>query len=927
MNPPRVHIGYAPGRMSDDETRQIPSERAVRESLYGRDAKAYLDKRKHPFRDEGDRGGSTPPPAGNKALRAIVALLVVIGLGLSGWMLSQNLGKTNGKVTREAPQVISFDPPVTTGLIAPQDLTFNAETAKDVEGIRLRGEGDQYLDTTATLADNADGKHWMIKLQVETGYSGMVTLQVRRGEEEGWYDTEYQFMVDVSSNPAVEVKKDETDEDEEAQRTGDEEKDDDYFNEDEDDYYDHGGETTESPAGEVTAAPETTAAPEPTAAPAETAAAAEGYAEGEEGGLEDLPMGELKTPEPTPEPEEVTPEPTATPALEAAAADEADPSIITGITVWSGVTKKEKNYARPAKDEIKMPDADHYTPRQFGLMTFRGDNFRRNAAVGSLSGTPVKLAQLWRVDGSSARGVNTTYYGYGWTGQAVIARWTKEIREGTNIEEEKKAKKGLQEVIIAGLDGNIRFLDLADGKFTRSSIKLGYAMRGTPSLHTQGYPFMSVGQYARKMKNKTGMIGLRQYTLYTQDATKVIDGLDGKYHRPENDVGSFETSALFDYNSDTMIAVGTNGALYLESLNCNFDYNLKIMKISPSTVMMTNKVKGVKNTALLAVESSPAAYANYVYYADMGGVLRCVDTNTLTPVWAVKTGDSVMAAIAMDLTEDRDLNLYTANMLNNRKKGDSNIQVRRYDALSGREIWCKDIGVYKGKKDKEDVGAKASPVIGQNGLNDYVYFTVTGLSEDGRTQLGLKGEEKSALIAMEKETGTIAWAFGMKSRSESSPIAVYDKRGNGWIVQCEQDGLMHLLDGMTGAEVDVFDLEAQVEASPCAYNNVVVIGTTGKNTAYIYAIELKLEKEEEETDPESDAMPPETAETAEENGTDAAAAGQAEDGGETAPEPEGNEPAVTEEEEWPEMEMDEDDWPEMEIEEGEAEYEEDSGGT
>jgi len=260
---------------------------------------------------------------------------------------------------------------------------------------------------------------------------------------------------------------------------------------------------------------------------------------------------------------------------------------------------------------------------------------------------------------------------------------------------------------------------------------------------------------------------------------------------------------------------------------------------------MNSRAKGQKSNALLAVESSLAAYDKYIYYADMGGVLRCVDTNTLKPVWAVETGDSVMAAVALDLTENRELNLYTANMLNNRKKGNSDIQIRRYDALSGREIWCTDIGVYKGKKDKDDVGAKASPILGQNGLNDYVYFTVTGLSDDGRDRLRLTGGEQSALIAMEKETGNVVWAFGMKSRSESSPIAVYDKKGNGWIVQCEQDGLMHLLNGLTGALVDTYDLEAQVEASPCAYNNVVVIGTTGKKTAFIYAIELKIEQEEE----------------------------------------------------------------------------------
>lgn len=39
---------------------------------------------------------------------------------------------------------------------------------------------------------------------------------------------------------------------------------------------------------------------------------------------------------------------------------------------------------------------------------------------------------------------------------------------------------------------------------------------------------MNVGQYTRKMKNKTGKIGLRQYNLYDQKEITLIDGLDGK---------------------------------------------------------------------------------------------------------------------------------------------------------------------------------------------------------------------------------------------------------------------------------------------------------------------------------------------------------------------------------------------------------------
>ena len=90
--------------------------------------------------------------------------------------------------------------------------------------------------------------------------------------------------------------------------------------------------------------------------------------------------------------------------------------------------------------------------------------------------------------------------------------------------------------------------------------------------------------------------------------------------------------------------------LYLESLGTTFDFNTGVLTISPSIVAMNSRAKGQKNNSLLAVESSPAAYDKYVFYADMGGVLRCVDTNTLRPVWAVDTGDSVMAAIAISFS-------------------------------------------------------------------------------------------------------------------------------------------------------------------------------------------------------------------------------------------------------------------------------------
>jgi len=212
-------------------------------------------------------------------------------------------------------------------------------------------------------------------------------------------------------------------------------------------------------------------------------------------------------------------------------------------------------------------------------------------------------------------------------------------------------------------------------------------------------------------------------------------------------------------------------------------------------------------------------------------------------------------------------------MYANRKKGKGEIQIRRYDALSGKEAWCTDIGVYKGKKDKADVGAKASPVIGQGRLKDLVFFTVTGLSEEGREQLNLSGEEKSALIALNKNTGKVDWAVGMESRTESSPVAVYDDAGNGWIIQCAQDGNIFMVDGLTGRETASLKLEAEIIASPAVYNDTMVIGTTGKGTSFIYGIEIRTLKSgepQQETDetPEPEEAEPEVRDEAEEQPDD-----------------------------------------------------------
>ena len=144
-----------------------------------------------------------------------------------------------------------------------------------------------------------------------------------------------------------------------------------------------------------------------------------------------------------------------------------------------------------------------------------------------------------------------------------------------------------------------------------------------------------------------------------------------------------------------------------------------------------------------------------------------------------------------------------------------------------------EVPVKKNKKTGVTAGVKASPVVGRNGLDGMVYFTVSYATDiDGSAADGV-------LIALDKETGKPAWRRPLSSYSYSSPVAVYNEEGRGWIIQAANDGKMELLDGPTGAVVSTLQIEGEINASPAVYKGTLVIGTQGKGTSYIYGISLK----------------------------------------------------------------------------------------
>ncbi len=852
---PVVKPGYSavrplgPGRDAASAT-QAQTRADTRQNTAPRRPTAVENARPEDFEENANAAASRKP-----VLVAVIAVLLVLGMLIAGLLMIPSdqpgfLGQIKRAVTAPLHGLFTPQdevvPPVANGFVAtvsqdtaPYKVVFNLSTSRTVTDVRIVDQDGAAMPTVITfsnpIAENSIT--WVLELTLETGYTGPVQVQIYDGTQ--WLETGLQQTLNITPSAPPSISNVPSPRASTASPTADSLEPTVEPN------------ITEAPTPTPTVVPEQEPVPvmavdeEPpaTATPtlAITATPTIMPTEAPTPTATEAPT-EAPTPTPTPEPTPTTvPTLTPVPLLEVSAADSASPDLITSSAIYSD-TKKVDSFQR--EKPIDMPVGDSYPWKSFGVATYRGNAFRQNAARGTVE-TPASLSLLWTAEMGSLKTTSRTFYGVAWPNQPLITKWSQDMRLKMKFSDEKKAKV-LKEVIVAAQDGKIYFLDLADGTATRDPISLGYPMRATPSLDTNSLPLLSVGQYARKLPNKKeGNIGLYLYNLLTNERMSYrIDGLDGKLNRPFNGVGAFDTSALFDRNSKTMIAIGTNGMLYTVGLDTQYVIENEELIIAPNEASMKAKAKGQDDDEV-AVESSPAMYRNYVYYGDLGGILHCVDTTTMTTAWAVDTGDAIKASVALDLEEDSSLWLYTCNTLLNRSKG--NVTIRRYNALTGEEDWAVDVASAKNTKKKDSsgnltvTGAMASPVVGQHGLQDLVYFTLSNVSKAGAAEL-LGADAKAAagvLVALDKATGDVVWAKALDTYCYSSPVAVYNSDGQGWIIQASTTGLLYLLDGLTGQVVNTLQLTGTIEGSPAVYGDTLVIGTTGKGTSFIYGVKIK----------------------------------------------------------------------------------------
>lgn len=453
--------------------------------------------------------------------------------------------------------------------------------------------------------------------------------------------------------------------------------------------------------------------------------------------------------------------------------------------------------------ELEFPAPDKYTTLE-GVTCFRGNNYRDSASYGAADIKQGKLKKVWY----AKNGYIDMWTGTGWNGQPSIVKWSPEVRKIMNIYPDKKKKENLKEVIYATLDGKIYFFDLDDGKPTRPAINVGSPHKGSVVIDPRGYPLLYAGQGIPEKAGKPIPIGYRIFSLINQKQLYFINGMDPDAYRRW---GAFDSGALIDAATDTFIECGENGVIYSGKLNTSFNAEKRTISIKPDLVKYRYKSPyGTK----IGVENSPVVYKNYIYFADNSGLFQCLDLNTMKPVWLRNVTDDTDSTTALEET-DKGVFLYTANEVDRQGKNGASY-IRKLNALTGELLWEKKIPAYYDQN--TNGGALASPVIGKNDIKDLVIYNIAKTNRNS----------ESTLLAIDRGTGKTKWTVKMKYYSWSSPVAVYTKEGKSYIVIADSIGNMMLYEGKTGKLLDTISLGSNVEASPAAYDDMLVVGTRGR---------------------------------------------------------------------------------------------------
>lgn len=516
------------------------------------------------------------------------------------------------------------------------------------------------------------------------------------------------------------------------------------------------------------------------------------------------------TPTPTPEP---TPTPVGLPDFKPHFVDGTEPERLissTAIMVDGEVVEEyESDY------EINFDLPERYTELE-GIVTFRGDNFRSGAAYGTAAVSSKTLTKAWSKSTSGLSDSDGIYWsGSGWTGQPLIVKWPEATRKNISaMYDWAREKEGLVEVIYATLDGHVYFYELTSGEYTRDPLNLGFNYKGAGALDPRGYPILYVGSGVDSVNGRSRV--------------KVVNLIDNSvmFEFGHNETFAnrgwhmFDSSPLVSAETDQLIYPGENGILYIIHLNTKYNEQTGELSVDPDNIVKW-KYNGVRSGSRywLGVESSAAIINNYIFLADNGGNLMCLDLNTLKLVWVQDVLDDTNCSPVVDV-EDGHPYIYISTSFHYgwRSYSTAEIPIFKIDAETGEIVWRTDYTCYT----VQDLsgGVQGTIAVGKNKLSDMIFVPVA------RTP----GASSGTLAALKKDTGEVVWEKETSMYSWSSPVDFYDADGNGYLLYCNSGFNMFLIDGKTGEQLDYMNLGGNIEASPAMYGNYAVVGTRAMRT-------------------------------------------------------------------------------------------------
>lgn len=491
----------------------------------------------------------------------------------------------------------------------------------------------------------------------------------------------------------------------------------------------------------------------------------------------------------------------------------------TGIQVNDVILEEVSGYS--TQSSISFGQGKDYTEVE-GIITFRGNNFRDNPTYGYAEMTEYTLNGVWSKDTGSLSYGNHTWTGSGWTGQPLIIKWPRETKANMNMYDWAKADDELAEVIYACMDGYIYFMDLRTGEATRDTMYVGYTFKGAGALDPRGYPIMYVGAGYDSNQGKA-----RVFVINLLDCSIMYTFGNGDTFSQRGSLSYFDSSPLIDAETDTLIYPGENGILYLLKLNTQYDETEGTLSIAPDQIVKWRYygTRTSQTSYWVGMETSAAIYKGYLFIADNGGNLMCLDLNTLQLVWVQDILDDSNSTPVLAM-EDGHLYLYvsTSFHLGWRSSSTAAVPVWKIDAETGEIVWQTDYECYS--QEGVSGGVQSTIAIGGQELEEYLYVTVSRTGDSYR----------GVLACLNRKTGEIIWEHEAVY-AWSSPVCIYNSDGSGKVLYCSGGGKMYLLDGKTGEVYDTAVLsEGVIEASPAVYENYAVVGT---RACKIWGIELQ----------------------------------------------------------------------------------------